>query len=475
MGRSVFTVVALVLLVVGTSGLALGASQPSPIWFGAGGPMLGLLLPDLGEVDTFLVDAGFAQIAGPILAFGGGGRGGSVGGLSFGGMGWGGDTSSRLEDKKATLSYGFGGFDLGVVLGGNDRSFLTIGAVLGGGATDLELRQLLAGEESLCGASPCPRGIIVEPEGFDFGCAYVGLLPYVSLEVHPFAWIGFNVYFGYVLPILRFDWVSQAGVSVPPLDPSGPFIGFSIAFGGVAQEKRAESRANQTTQSTLTLGANAALAIHNKIGSITIASEVGSPAQTGSSRVVQLIAIKRASGQAVLDKISVDIVQSEAGVEVRSQGPDGFPGAWSVDYFVKVPAGLTLEIEQGVGDIVLSDFSGSLAVKLGVGEVQAERITATSVVVEIGAGDVKLLDLDSQKSVVNSGTGSIEVTLRLDASVTVAAATGIGSVTIAQFPGMQLALRGFLGHEADAVLGTGAASLTAKVGVGEIRIRPVTP
>ncbi len=146
-----------------------------------------------------------------------------------------------------------------------------------------------------------------------------------------------------------------------------------------------------------------------------------------------------------------------------------------MDYFVKVPAGVTLQIEQGVGDVVVSDFSGSLAVKLGVGKVQAERITATSVAVEIGAGDVKLLDLNSQQSVVNGGTGSIEVTLRPDASVTVAAATGIGSVTIAQFPGMQLAMRGFLGHEADAVLGVGAASLTAKLGVGEIRIQPVTP
>ncbi len=475
MRKGLLTVVALVLLGMGTSGLALGADQPSPIWFGAGGPMLGLLLPDLGQVNSFLFDSGFAKIDGPILAFGGGGRGGSVGGLSFGGMGWGGDTSSRLGDNQATLSYGFGGFDLGLVVGGNDRSFLTIGAVLGGGAIDLELRQLLAGEESLCGVCPCPQGIIIEPQGFDFGSAYVGLLPYVSLEVHPLAWIGFNVYFGYVLPVLRFDWVSQAGISVPPLDASGPFIGFSIAFGGVAQGKSQESRANQTTQSTITLGTNTALSIHNKIGSITVASEVGAAPQTGASRVVQLIAIKRAPDQAVLGKISVDIAQSEAGVEVRSQGPDGFPGAWTVDYFVKVPAGVTLQIEQGVGDVVLSDFSGSLAVKLGVGKVQAERITATSVAVEIGAGDVKLLDLDSQKSVVNGGTGSIEVTLRPDASVTVAAATGIGSVTIAQFPGMQLALRGFLGHEADAILGAGAASLTAKVGVGEIRIQPVTP
>jgi len=475
MKRTLAILVATALVALGASALALGADSATSTWFGSGGPMVGLLLPNLQEVNAFLGDAGFGEIEGPVLAVGGGGRGGVVGGLSFGGLGWGGELRSRLLDKTTSLSYGFGGFDLGYVVGGSDRSFLTLGAVLGGGGMQVEIRESPLGEESLAASASSPSGIVITPEGLTFGRAFIGLLPYVSMEIHPFDWIGFTVHFGYLLPVVPFDWSTQEGITVPAVDPSGLFVGFSLSFGGVARGRGEESAANQTSQSTIALGTTTALLIKNKVGNVTIASEAGAMNQTSSSRSVELIAIKHASRQDVLNQISVDIAETEAGVEVSSRGPQGLTGAWSVDYFVKVPAGLDITVEQSVGDVALTDLSGSLSVEAAAWKKQAERMAGAQASVDVGAGDVALLDLRSQTTVVSSGAGSIELTLRPDASATLAASTGIGGISVGQFPGMQLTLRGFLGHQADAVLGAGAASVTAKVGVGEIRVHPVTP
>jgi hypothetical protein len=134
-----FLSILLILLVVSFSSVA-GADGGELKSFGFAGPLIGLFSLDLEEANDVLIDAGYAPISGQLFAFGGEGVGGVIGGFSLGGHGWGGSVTSLLGEKQVELSLGFGGVDLAYVLGGNEQSFLTFGAVIGGGSVELILR-----------------------------------------------------------------------------------------------------------------------------------------------------------------------------------------------------------------------------------------------------------------------------------------------------------------------------------------------
>ncbi len=460
------------------------------IAFGFGGPMVGLFLPDLSGMNAFLEENGFAALTDPFIVPGGGGRGGA-GSFSIGGMGWGGEVCSRREApvepvrivptlgvdiipsppaiREATLSIGFGGVDLGYVVKGSERSLLTVGAVLGGGGLNLNLREVAA-EEETCPASR-PQGIVIEPTGVDFGRAFLGVLPYVSLEVHPFGWVGFDLHLGYLLPLLGFDWSSEEGVTGPSLNLSGPFVGFSVAFGGIVRLEWGPYRYNETTQTSIDLGTRTTVLIKNGIGNVTVAMQ--STVQTGAARRVELVAVKQARSEETLRALAINVVETEQGIEIRSEAPGRSATGWGVDYFVKVPPGTALDVEQGVGDVTLTDYTGPVVVKVGVGKVMIERLTAPEVRIDVGVGDVSLAALESAAGEVSVGTGSIDIGLRPDASLAVKASAGLGGVSIADFPGMQVSVKGMIGHEVRAVLGGGAGSLTLSVGIGDIRVRPI--
>lgn len=227
----IITLGALVLTLALTS---VAHAEGGTIAFGGGGPMFGLFLPELGEVNGFLIDNGYAPFAGPLIAAGGSGRGGVIGDLAFGGLGWGASIKSENETMEACLSIGFGGFDLGYAVGGDSRSVLTIGAVLGGGGSSLEM------VERSPESSPewTPAGIIVELAKLEFNTAFVAIEPYVDMQVQLLDWLGFNVRIGYLFAPIGFSWTDvDTTLGAPDLNPSGPFVGFSVTFGGIGREE----------------------------------------------------------------------------------------------------------------------------------------------------------------------------------------------------------------------------------------------
>jgi len=230
-----------VVLLVGVAvvGTANGGSTQEPaIGFGGGGPMVGLLLPDLAEVNAFLIDSGFSPLDETFIVAGGGGRGGVIGDLVAGGMGWGGWVESNREELVASLSIGFGGFDIGYAVGGNSRSVLTIGTVLGGGGSSLELFGYAPenGPENDPGCTP--GGIIVEPTKLEYSTAFAAIQPYVDMQVQLLDWLGFAVRIGYLLAPIEISWGdAEIALYSPDLNLSGPFIGFSLRFGGIGEEE----------------------------------------------------------------------------------------------------------------------------------------------------------------------------------------------------------------------------------------------
>jgi len=226
-----------VVLLIGVAivGMANGDSaEGSAIGFGGGGPMVGLFLPDLDGVNGFLIDHGFAQLDEMLIAAGGGGRGGVIGDLVVGGMGWGGWVESNREELAASLSIGFGGFDIGYAVGGNSRSVLTIGTVLGGGGASLEL----FGYAPENGPESTPVGIIVEPTKLEYSTAFAAIQPYVDMQVQLLDWLGLGVRIGYLLAPIEISWGdAEIALYSPDLNLSGPFVGFSLVFGGIGVEE----------------------------------------------------------------------------------------------------------------------------------------------------------------------------------------------------------------------------------------------
>ena len=196
--------------------------------------MVGLFTPDLAEVNTFLIDHGFAQLDEMLIVAGGGGRGGVIGDLVVGGMGWGGEVESPGTEKEASLGIGFGGFDVGYAIGGNERSVLTVGVVLGGGGCGLELiEHVVSGVPEAVSL-----GIIIEPTKLEFGAAFAAIQPYVDMQVQLLDWLGLGVRIGYLLAPFEISWGdAEIALYLPDLNLSGPFVGFSIMFGGIGAEE----------------------------------------------------------------------------------------------------------------------------------------------------------------------------------------------------------------------------------------------
>ena len=200
--------------------------------FGFGGPLIGLFVLDLGSgddqktVNGILAANGYGPLPERMVTFGGGGGGGVIGGFSFGGSGWGGTIDSLREGKKAELALGFGGMDIAYAVGGNDRSLLLIGAVLGGGGLDLELRDRIPVDF---------EDAVADPTTVTLSQGFFAAEPYVAFQVQPLSWLGFEVHLGYLFSLAGSWEEGGQEIAGPTLEVSGAFIGLSIAFGGIGE------------------------------------------------------------------------------------------------------------------------------------------------------------------------------------------------------------------------------------------------
>jgi len=463
------TIVALGLVcLLGTVGLAIEEEvSDGRIWFGLGGSTLGLFFPDLAAVDAFLIDSGFSGFGDAMLFTGGRGRGGSLHGLSLGGIGWGGEAKSAAGNRNAELAIGFGGLELGRVIGGDGRSLLTLGVVLGFGGTSLTLIEDAAtfgGDDHPFG--PC--GIVPEPAILSRHGAFGAVEPFVSLQVQPLHYLGFELHLGYLVPLFAFGWGDAELEGVSP-GLAGPVVGLSVTWGAIGRPAIGpifgRPKLEETVEQSVSL-AGPCVEIDNAIGGITVETAESPNADS----TVRIVAAKRAHSQAVLDRVSVLIEPTRCGLAVHSEGPRN--GYWEIDYAITVPAGIEIVAKQAAGDVRLLDVSSTASVELGLGEVEVSGFAGTSLTVSSGAGDVVLVGVEAETVEVELGSGSVEIVLPNEASYDVVAEAGIGGIRIGPFPAPEAIETGGFASSVETALGAGERSLSVTVGVGEIGIRP---
>ena len=442
---------------VGEDGGALG--------FGYGGGGMAGFFPSLDGVNAFLSENGLAPLGEFLIGGGGSGRGGVIGGMAFGGMGWGVAATSTGLDRSAEFTMGAGGFDLGFAVGGDESSVLTFGAVLGGGASALELT--IGGPVPLDGDA---RGVIPTPLERTIGRAFGFVLPYVSMEAQLVSFVGFEVRIGYLVPIIGFDFGDLVGIPAPSLDLSGPFVGMSLVFGGIggAAESGDDEAGTSRSGGSFDLGTRSGVSIENGVGDIVVSSYVVDTTQTNPRRIVEWTAVREADD---LAKLTVETETAGTGVTLRTVG-DG-----KVDYALRVPAGTNLDLVDGAGRIeVAGHLAAQVTVTLGAGEVALSNLVAEELSLSLGAGKVGLSGVEATQLKVHVGAGEIALDLPLGASATVSASAGIGDVDVSGFPDMTVRSRGFLfTRSVDAVLGGGSAEVSLSVGIGRIGVHPQEP
>jgi hypothetical protein len=459
MTKRIGVLVTLLLLAGGS--LASLADDGDASGFGFGGGGISALFPDLAGVNAFLSENGLPPMPEFLVGGVGGGRGGVIGGPSFGGMGFGVAATSTNENGSADLAIGAGGFDIGFAIGGDESSVLTVGAVLGGGASVLDL--------SFPGVQPA--GIVPEPAGRAIGRAFAMAMPYVSFEAQLAGFFGLGVRIGYFLPVVGFDFEDGIGIPAPSLDLSGPFVGVSIEFGGIARVGGPSAATKQATAAgSLELaGAAAKLTVENGTGDIVVSSYPYSAAQTDSLRVVEW--------SAVCDEEGAD---GASLVEAKT-GPDGASlrtaGDRHVDYVLRIPAGTDLDLVNGAGAIhVVGHTAAAVRVSLGVGEMSLAGMNVGDLSLSVGVGEIAVQAEAIGSMSAHAGIGRMQIFLPPDLSASISTSAGLGETSIDGFAVMTLAEHGFLWTGAtDAVLGTGAAECSLSVGIGEIEVRATKP
>jgi len=461
-------VVGLVCL-LGTAGFALEEDVADErIWFGLGGSTVGFFLPALAGANAALIAGGFDAFGDVVLISGGRARGGALGGLSFGAIGWSGEAVTLAGNRRAELAIGFGGFELGRVVGGDLRSLLTLGAVLGGGGSSLTLLETPIPLDEGGGCSL--RGVVPEPMVLMRVGAFLAIEPFVSLQVQPLHNFGFELHLGYLVPLFAFEWGDVKLEGVAPRF-AGPVISLSATWGAIGRPAIGpvldRPKVEEAIDQTVSL-AGPCVRIDNRVGRITV--ETSEAEQAGSVSQVRIVAVKQAQSQTLLDQVSVLIEPTRCGLSLHSKGPRH--GFWEVEYLITVPAGTEIEVTQAAGDVHLKGVVGTAAIELALGEVEVAGFVGPVLTIGVGAGGVRVVDAEAETIEIEVGTGDVEIQLLEQASYRVVAEAGIGAVSVGPFPGFDTVEASGLAVDVDATLGQGEGSLAIEVLVGEVHVRP---
>jgi hypothetical protein len=147
------------------------------------------------------------------------------------------------------------------------------------------------------------------------------------------------------------------------------------------------------------------------------------------------------------------------------------PGC-GIDYRLRVPAGVPVQVHTGAGDVAASGLTGPVTLGAGSGDVSVSRL-AGPLSLRTGSGDVTASAVTSDRVVAGTGSGDVSLTF-VAAPASVAATTGSGDVTVVVPHGTayRVSTRSGAGDSTVSVDedSHAAGALTARTGSGDITI-----
>jgi hypothetical protein len=198
------------------------------------------------------------------------------------------------------------------------------------------------------------------------------------------------------------------------------------------------------------------LDVTNFAGSITV--------QSGEEGVIQVLAIKHASGERDVDQIDVAMSERGNGLLIRTKTLRNLKNA-SVDLEIEVPAGTRLELHTGAGTVEVRNIAGQVSIYSGAGNIDLQGTTGT-VRLGVGAGEIRYEGTPAGQCSFETGAGEITLRLPSDVGVEVDLGTGLGGIDLEFSVDGRVTTR-----EVRGVIGDGGhGSVYAHTGVGSIRV-----
>jgi hypothetical protein len=139
-----------------------------------------------------------------------------------------------------------------------------------------------------------------------------------------------------------------------------------------------DGRVIEIVEQSFVVGDAATVTVDNFVGRVTY--------RPGKAGTVRVKATKRVAYQFDLERIGVEMIASESGVEVRTENPDNLKRA-SVNLEITAPANARPRIDNGIGDI---DYRGRprgfCRFSAGIGSVTLRLDADAAVTLELTAG-----------------------------------------------------------------------------------------
>lgn len=211
------------------------------------------------------------------------------------------------------------------------------------------------------------------------------------------------------------------------------------------------------------------LSVSNVNGSITVTG--------GSGDSVEIIAIKKADNQKILDGIEINISESADAIVVETDLPDS--GKWfnrgdngQVTYQIITPAGTNLDsIETVNGGVNISGVSGDVSAESVNGSIDLADLAADASIETVNGSINASFDTLGGQQEVKAATVNGRITLELpaDSDVDINADTLNGSISGRDF-GLEVE-KGYVGSDLNGSIGSGSADLNIDTVNGSIKIR----
>lgn len=221
---------------------------------------------------------------------------------------------------------------------------------------------------------------------------------------------------------------------------------------------------------SFTLNDGGRFSVSNVNGSITITGVSGND--------VEIIATKKADDQDDMDKIEIEISQSDDEIIIETE--IGKSSGWfsmggqsgQVKYEITLPFGTLLDAVDTVnGDVNISGVSGDVVAESVNGAIEVEDLAGDADLSTVnGSIDARFVKLEGQQSVkAETVNGRVSITLPEDANVEVSADTLNGSINGRDFD--LVTDKGFVGSDLNGNIGNGSARLNIDTVNGSIKIR----
>ena len=192
---------------------------------------------------------------------------------------------------------------------------------------------------------------------------------------------------------------------------------------------------------------------------------------------IELKIRKRANSLKTLTQIDPIITDKDAVIEIQSPLSNmhiPYARCWQIDYLLKMPIGLQLQIEQTEGEISIVNMEGPGLFITGFrNKLQLQDVRSYQLQVNLVKGSVEALTLRSYNVQINLSTGDLTVSLPLGASYRMEAQVSSGNLQVTLPRSMVKSKWEQSGMNAQGmilIVGTGKGQIRLNVGIGNISI-----